>query len=111
MKTFIGTKRVKWRVPNYVLYFVVLMFITTSAVAQHATFVDVTHEAGIRFQHSQGVRSSLLPEDMGSGAGFADIDNDGDLDLYNCKYTRSFQNNPFQQSCYYIFKRAVPKQR
>ena len=45
-------------------------------------FVDVTEEAGIHFRHSNGVRTSMLPEDMGSGAGFADIDNDGDLDLY-----------------------------
>ena len=46
------------------------------------TFVDATNEAGIHFQHSSGTRSSLLPEDMGSGAGFADIDNDGNIDLY-----------------------------
>lgn len=45
-------------------------------------FRDVTLAAGINFVHSHGSRSSLLPEDMGSGAGFADYDNDGDLDLY-----------------------------
>ena len=37
---------------------------------------------GINFTHSRGSRTSLLPEDMGSGAGFADYDSDGDLDLY-----------------------------
>ena len=45
-------------------------------------FEDVTLASGIDFVHSHGSRSSLLPEDMGSGAGFADYDNDGDLDLY-----------------------------
>lgn len=82
MKTFIGTITEEWHVSDYVKCFVVLMFITSQALAQQATFVDVTHEAGIHFQHSKGSRSSLLPEDMGSGVGFADIDNDGDLDLY-----------------------------
>ena len=56
--------------------------VLTSTTLQAVTFVDVTNEAGIQFEHSSGTRSSLLPEDMGSGAGFADIDNDGDIDLY-----------------------------
>ena len=58
------------------------IFMLTSVTVHAVTFTDVTKEAGIHFQHSSGTRSSLLPEDMGSGAGFADIDNDGDIDLY-----------------------------
>ena len=64
------------------LFAVLTIFILTSSAVNGVTFTDVTDEAGISFQHSSGTRSSLLPEDMGSGAGFADIDNDGDIDLY-----------------------------
>ena len=66
----------------YAFSVVFAIFLLTAMTLSAATFVDVTSEAGIRFQHSSGTRSSLLPEDMGSGAGFADIDNDGDIDLY-----------------------------
>ncbi len=45
-------------------------------------FTDVTAEAGIRFVHRNGAYGeSLLPETMGGGVGFADVDNDDDPDL------------------------------
>jgi len=45
-------------------------------------FVDATVAAGIEFRHFDGERSQLLPEDMGSGAGWGDCDGDGWPDLY-----------------------------
>jgi hypothetical protein len=47
-----------------------------------AVFTDVAAEAGIRFRHFPGVRSTQLPEDMGSGAAWGDFDDDGDDDLF-----------------------------
>lgn len=45
-------------------------------------FTDVSEEAGVIFHHFDAARSTLLPEDMGSGAAWGDYDKDGDLDLY-----------------------------
>ena len=58
------------------------IIVLTSVPVEAVTYLDATDESGIHFRHSSGTRSSLLPEDMGSGAGFADVDNDGDIDLY-----------------------------
>ena len=67
---------------RFFLLMLAIVVLTPVTLQAETTFVDVTREAGIHFRHSSGTRSSLLIEDMGSGAGFADIDNDGDLDLY-----------------------------
>ncbi len=75
-----------WRLIYTTLVYVVLnggdLTLKPAESSPGVQFRDVTLAAGIDFVHSHGSRSSLLPEDMGSGAGFADYDNDGDLDLY-----------------------------
>ena len=46
-------------------------------------FVDVTAAAGIRFVHASGaVGEKYLPETLGSGALFVDVDGDGWQDIY-----------------------------
>ncbi len=45
-------------------------------------FTDVTASAGIRFVHENGAYGDkLLPETMGGGCAFVDVDNDGDQDV------------------------------
>ncbi len=54
----------------------------TGGTAPPLPFTDITTEAGIDFIHDSGARGEkLLPETMGSGAAFCDIDGDGDIDL------------------------------
>ncbi|MBT5738180.1 MAG: CRTAC1 family protein [Planctomycetes bacterium] len=54
----------------------------TGGSAPPLPFTDITMEAGIDFIHDSGARGEkLLPETMGSGAAFCDIDQDGDADL------------------------------
>ena len=50
--------------------------------APDLAFVDVAHASGIRLRHGPGARSRILPEDTGSGLAWADVDGDGDFDLY-----------------------------
>ncbi len=50
-------------------------------------FSDVTAEAGIRFDHFEGIRTTQLPEDMGSGLAWGDYDNDGWQDLFIANFS------------------------
>ena len=54
--------------------------VTAAPVAR--TFSDVTSAAGIRFTHNSGAfGKKYLPETMGAGCAFLDVDNDGWQDL------------------------------
>ncbi len=47
------------------------------------TFTDVTQSAGIHFRHNSGAfGKKYLPETVGSGAAFVDVDNDGWQDIF-----------------------------
>ena len=53
------------------------------------TFTDVTESAGIRFRHNSGAFGlKYLPETMGSGAAFLDVDGDGWQDVFLVNATR-----------------------
>ena len=59
---------------------VALLFATTTSNSVH--FADVTATAGIKFQHIAGkAGKKYLPETMGSGVAFVDIDGDGWPDI------------------------------
>jgi enediyne biosynthesis protein E4 len=56
--------------------------VTTRGAEPLPTFVDATKDSGIRFVHENGAfGKKYLPETMGSGAAFLDVDNDGWQDV------------------------------
>ncbi|MEK6675419.1 MAG: CRTAC1 family protein [Planctomycetota bacterium] len=47
------------------------------------TFADVTRSSGLSFTHHNGAfGQKWMPETMGSGGGFLDVDNDGHTDIF-----------------------------
>src|SRR5262245_8976659 len=57
--------------------------------ATAVTFTDVTASAGITFRHGNGAFGrKYLPETMGSGVAFLDIDADGWQDVFFVNATR-----------------------
>jgi hypothetical protein len=59
-----------------------LLCATPEAQKAPVTFTDVTTTAGIRFKHESGAfGKKYLPETMGSGGAFVDVDGDGWQDL------------------------------
>ena len=60
----------------------VALFVVQASSTSSRTFTDVTSAAGIRFKHNSGAfGKKYLPETMGSGCAFLDVDNDGWQDV------------------------------
>lgn len=71
-------------------------------------FVDVAAQAGIKFKHFYGRRSTQLPEDMGSGLAWGDYDNDGWQDLFVVNHSgpltmsaSEIENSPAKSALYH----------
>ena len=77
----INLNRISPFYPLFASVLIILQYCTIAAT--EPIFIDATESAGITFIHTDG-RSGLrlFNEFLGSGGGFFDYDNDGDLDIY-----------------------------
>ena len=67
----------------------VLAAVSLSAQTAPVTFTDVSAASGIRFRHTNGAfGKKYLPETMGAGAAFLDVDRDGWQDVFIVNSTR-----------------------
>ena len=84
--------------------FYLLIFIVSVTVSQSkVSFIAVT-KSGIDFKHTDGKSEKrLFNEFLGSGGGFFDYDNDGDLDIYlvnGASQIASLDKNPSTNALY-----------
>ncbi|WP_291986075.1 CRTAC1 family protein [Luteitalea sp.] len=76
------TRLATLRLPLAVLALALGASLSAQTPAARVSLTDVTREAGIAARHDNGATGSkLLPETMGAGAAFLDVDNDGHQDL------------------------------
>ena len=84
--------------------FYLLIFIVSVTVSQSkVSFIAVT-KSGVDFKHTDGKSEKrLFNEFLGSGGGFFDYDNDGDLDIYlvnGASQIASLDKNPSTNALY-----------
>ncbi len=61
---------------------------------------DVTQAVGLNLVVDAGSRGHVLPEDMGAGVAWADVDADGDWDLYVVASFRSEKSQTFENALF-----------